>query len=61
MGDRRDCLVVMVIAQHDEPLALRGGGDEQVDWPGRAMRSGFGQQLLNVPGAYVLLPGDKTA
>jgi hypothetical protein len=50
-GNSRHSLIVMIVAEHRQPFAFRGSGDQQVDRADRPMRSGFSQQLLNFPGA----------
>ncbi len=46
-GNRGDDLEVPVVTEHDQAFPLRGRGDEQVDWPGRAMLAAFGERLLD--------------
>src|SRR5208282_1178428 len=58
-GDRRHGLVIAIVAQHGQPLALRGGGNEQVYRASRPVRPGPGQQLLNFISALVYRLGHR--
>jgi hypothetical protein len=58
-GHPCDGLEITIITEHREPLALRGGGDEQINRAGRPVHPAFSKHLLDLTCALICPLGHR--